>query len=71
MYEGCNSISVFIYGVFSTTAQVSFRTIAPQQPIVAGESFEVQYIAEGNDNIESFTAPAFTGFRFVTGPTYL
>src|SRR5204863_8571891 len=53
---------------FSTVAQVSFRTIAPQQPIVAGESFEVQYIVEGEENIESFTAPAFPGFRFVTGP---
>lgn len=62
-------LSLFLFtGYFSTTAQVSFRTIAPQQPIVAGESFEVQYIAEGNDNIESFTAPAFTGFRVVTGP---
>jgi len=49
-------------------AQINFRTIAPQQPIVAGESFEVQYIIEGEENIESFTAPAFTGFRFVTGP---
>ena len=51
-----------------TTAQVSFRTVVPQQPVVAGESFEVQYIIEGDVNIESFTAPAFSGFRLVTGP---
>src|SRR5260221_14518802 len=62
-------LSLFLFtGYFSTTAQVIFRTIAPQQPIVAGESFEVQYIIEGEESIESFTAPAFTGFHFVTGP---
>lgn len=51
-----------------TVAQVSFRTVAPQQPVVSGESFEVQYIVEGDVNIESFAAPAFMGFRYVTGP---
>ena len=51
-----------------TAAQVGFRTVVPQQPVVAGESFEVQYIVEGDANIQSFTAPAFAGFRFVTGP---
>jgi hypothetical protein len=59
---------LFCIVFYSGMAQVSFRTIAPQQPVLAGESFEVQYILEGGDNIESFTAPAFTGFRFVTGP---
>ena len=53
---------------FPAGAQTNFRTVAPQQPVIAGESFEVQYIIEGEDNIETFTAPAFTGFRFVTGP---
>src|SRR5580765_3828746 len=51
-----------------TAAQVNFRTVVPPQPVVAGESFEVQYIVEGDAAIESFAAPAFTGFRFVTGP---
>jgi hypothetical protein len=62
-------ISLFLFTVcFLAAAQTNFRTVAPQQPVIAGESFEVQYIIEGEDNIETFTAPAFTGFRFVTGP---
>jgi hypothetical protein len=62
-------LSLFLFAVcFLAGAQTNFRTVAPQQPVVAGESFEVQYIIEGEDNAETFTAPAFTGFRFVTGP---
>ncbi|MES1216300.1 MAG: BatD family protein [Bacteroidota bacterium] len=49
-------------------SQVNFRTIAPQEPIVTGESFEIQYVVEGEEKIETFTAPSFTGFRLVTGP---
>jgi len=61
------SLFFFTVGLISG-AQTSFRTVAPQQPIIAGESFEVQYIVEGEGNIEAFTAPPFTGFRLVTGP---
>jgi hypothetical protein len=59
---------IFFTVFFTTVAQVSFRTVAPQQPVVVGESFEVQYIVEGDVNVESFTAPSFIGFRYVTGP---
>lgn len=62
-------LTFFLFTVcFPAGAQTNFRTVAPQQPVIAGEPFEVQYIMEGEENIETFTAPVFTGFRFVTGP---
>ncbi|MES1218484.1 MAG: BatD family protein [Bacteroidota bacterium] len=62
-------LSLFLFTVsLLAGAQVTFRTVAPQVPVIAGESFEVQFIIEGDENIETFTAPSFPGFRFVTGP---
>ena len=60
--------SIFLICGFTSSAQINFRTIAPQDPIISGESFEIQYVVEGEDKIESFTSPPFTGFRLVTGP---
>src|SRR5258705_9721788 len=62
-------LSLFLLTVcFSAGAQINYRTVAPQVAVIAGESFEIQYILEGEGKIETFTAPAFSGFRFVTGP---
>ena len=49
-------------------SQVSFKTIVPQQPVVAGESFQVQYIIEDGEKTMNVKPPAFNNFRFVTGP---
>lgn len=49
-------------------AQVSFKTVVPQQPLVAGESFQVQYILEDADNASSLKPPVFKNFRYVAGP---
>ena len=59
---------IFLFYGFASPAQFTFRTIAPQEPVISGESFEIQYVVEGEDKIESFTCPPFTGFRLVTGP---
>jgi len=56
------TVSYFSFG------QVSFRTVAPQDPVVTGDSFEIQYIVDGKESIENFLAPSFNGFRLVTGP---
>ncbi len=48
--------------------QVSFRTIVPQQPVIAGESFQVQYILEGSDKTALISPPVFRGFRLISGP---
>ncbi|MGQ0739839.1 MAG: BatD family protein [Bacteroidota bacterium] len=62
-------ITIFslLFSVF-LQAQVSFRTIVPQQPVVAGESFQVQYILEGADRMTAIRTPVFAGFRFISGP---
>ena len=49
-------------------AQVSFKTVVPQQPLVAGESFQVQYVLEDADNASSLKPPIFKNFRYVAGP---
>lgn len=49
-------------------AQVSFKTVVPQQPLVAGESFQVQYILEDADNASNLKPPVFKNFRYVAGP---
>lgn len=49
-------------------AQPTFKTIAPQEAVVAGESFRVQYVIEGAEEISNFIPPSFKGFRLVSGP---
>jgi hypothetical protein len=61
-------ILFFLAGAFTGIAQVSFKTLVPQQPVVSGESFQVQYIIEGADKVTSIKPPAFSSFRFVAGP---
>ncbi len=49
-------------------AQKDFKTIVTQGPVVAGESFQVQYVLEDTDKDNEFFAPDFKEFRFVSGP---
>lgn len=49
------------------SAQVVFKTIAPVTPVVAGESFRIQYYVEGAPAHE-LTPPDFTPFTLVEGP---
>jgi hypothetical protein len=44
------------------------KTVVPQQPIVVGESFQVQYVVEDANNSATLASPSFPGFRFVSGP---
>lgn len=53
---------------FIAKAQVVFKTIVPQKPVVAGESFQVQYVLEDVDKNNEFYPPDFKNFRFVSGP---
>lgn len=61
-------IFVFIALAFSSKTQVIFKTVVPQQPVVAGESFQVQYIIEDAGKSPDFYPPEFRGFRMVAGP---
>lgn len=49
-------------------AQVVFKTITKQGPVIVGESFQVQYVLEDVDNTDEFFPPDFKDFRFVNGP---
>ncbi len=51
-----------------TKAQTGFRTVVPQQAIIAGESFLVQYILDYGDKTMQVMPPVFSNFRVVTGP---
>lgn len=49
-------------------AQVAFKTIVPQQSVVVGESFQVQFTIGDDEEITNLKPPAFNHFRIVTGP---
>jgi hypothetical protein len=49
-------------------AQVALKTMVPREPVVTGESFQVQYVLEDADKSVIIKAPSFDNFRFVTGP---
>jgi len=48
-------------------AQVIFKTIVPQEPVVAGESFNIQYVLDEKATGQ-FEPPSFAPFRLVDGP---
>ncbi len=64
------SVTIFalLLSVLSGWSQVLFKTIVPQQPVVSGESFQVQYIIEDGDKSMNVKPPVFNNFRFVAGP---
>lgn len=49
-------------------AQGGFKTIVPNQPLVAGESFQVQYVIPQTGKTGNFKTPSYKYFRFVSGP---
>lgn len=57
---------VLLTGIF-TSAQVIFKTIAPSDPVVAGISFNIQYIIEENSTSQ-FKPPSFAPFLLIDGP---
>ena len=67
MKKGAN-IFTFLLISIGIDAQVSFKTMVPQQPVIAGESFQVQYIIEDGDKSMNVRPPLFNNFRFVSGP---
>lgn len=61
-------IFIFLFFYFLTKSQVAFKTIVPQQPVISGESFQVQYIIEDGEKVSNLKPPVFNNFRFVAGP---
>ena len=61
-------IGFMLSACIAVRAQVAFQTIVTQGPVVAGESFQVQYVISELDKDDEFFAPDFNQFRFVSGP---
>lgn len=58
----------FLLGVGFVNAQNSCKTIVTQDPIVAGESFQVQYVVQAATGEIEFLPPAFAVFHIISGP---
>ncbi|MBN8673006.1 MAG: protein BatD [Chitinophagales bacterium] len=61
-------ISFLLPVSFFSSAQVTFKTIVPQEAVTTGESFRVQYVVEGAEKAPAVSAPSFKGFGLVNGP---
>lgn len=60
-------LSFFLLLVLILDAQ-EVRVIVPEGTVVTGTAFQVQYVVSGAVQVEQVQAPAFTGFRLVSGP---
>ena len=71
MIKNILTISGTLAGLLFATnlyAQSTFETVVPQQSIVVGESFRVQYIVKNATKVDQFKAPPINNFRIVSGP---
>jgi hypothetical protein len=62
------SICALLFVPVLAHAQTAIRTVVPQQPVIAGESFQVQYVVEDADKTTQVKPPVFSNFNLVTGP---
>lgn len=61
-------ISILLLASFFSSAQITFKTIVPQEAVTTGESFRVQYVVEGAEKVPAVSVPSFKGFELVKGP---
>jgi hypothetical protein len=66
MYHVLTILCLLVFQL--SQGQASFRAIVPQEPLVEGESFRVQFVVEGAETFGNFVPPPFRGFRIVNGP---
>ncbi len=59
-------ISIWAYCI--AAAQVDFKTLVPDQPVVAGQPFTIQYVMEDVDKEAEFLQPEFKGLQLINGP---
>lgn len=62
------AIFVLLLSSINLDAQSTFETVVPQQAIVVGESFRVQYVVKNATKVDQFKAPPINNFRIVSGP---
>ncbi len=71
IFKGMRSVFTiffFLSGVCFVNAQNSCKTIVTGDPIVAGESFQVQYVVQATTGEIEFIPPAFAVFHVISGP---
>jgi hypothetical protein len=61
-------VSVLLLFISCTCWAQKVQTIVPDQPVVVGTAFQVQYIITDPADYVSSTAPVFEGCRLVSGP---
>jgi hypothetical protein len=61
-------VSVLLLLICCTCAAQKVQTIVPDQPVVVGTAFQVQYVITDPGDYISSTAPVFEGCRLVSGP---
>ena len=66
--KGLFSFLVFCFLCLKTEAQVSVKTIVSKQPVVSGESFQIQYAVNRPASAIHFVSPSFVAFRVIRGP---
>ncbi|MGH2552474.1 MAG: BatD family protein, partial [Chitinophagaceae bacterium] len=61
-------IFFFLANVVVLKSQNRFETIGPGRPVIAGESFQIQFVIAEADKVTNFKAPLFNNLRFISGP---
>lgn len=59
---------LMLYHSLAAFCQQGFITLLPQQPVIAGEAFQVQFVIADAKKVSDFTPPRFEPFRVVSGP---
>lgn len=60
-------IVTFLLLTISTTAQVKLSVIPSKTVVQQNESFQLQFVIEGTNQIDDFTPPAFRNFEQLSG----
>lgn len=67
MFRSFSTAFLLFAGLF-TDAQSVLRTVIPVRPVVAGTSFQVQYIQESGTQAYPLVTPDFRNFKKIAGP---
>ena len=59
---------LFFFILVSGRSQDVFKALGPEKSVVAGESFQIQYVIESDKEVENFAPPSFKGFIITNGP---
>ncbi len=67
MIRNCSLILFFILPL-AALSQKKLLIIPPDEPVVVGSAFQVQYVLENATADDQINIPSFTAFKLITGP---